>query len=104
MKEYRNLIEKKYKNKKFLYFYLDKCTNYYYNKYRYGEVAQLARAFGSYPKGHVFESHLRYQTKNCSKNGQFFYECVQLGVTVHYLTILLIPKSYKYLFLGQIIK
>ncbi len=27
----------------------------------YGEVAQLARAFGSYPKGHVFESHLRYQ-------------------------------------------
>ena len=61
MKEYRNLLEKKYKNKKFLYFYLDKCTNYYYNKYRYGEVAQLARAFGSYPKGHVFESHLRYQ-------------------------------------------
>ena len=29
-----------------------------------GEVAQLARAFGSYPKGHVFESHLRYQYKN----------------------------------------
>ena len=29
----------------------------------YGEVAQLARAFGSYPKGHVFESHLRYQYK-----------------------------------------
>ena len=29
----------------------------------YGEVAQLARAFGSYPKGHVFESHLRYQIK-----------------------------------------
>ena len=28
---------------------------------KYGEVAQLARAFGSYPKGHVFESHLRYQ-------------------------------------------
>ena len=26
-----------------------------------GEVAQLARAFGSYPKGRVFESHLRYQ-------------------------------------------
>ena len=66
MKEYRNLIEKKYKNKKFLYFYLDKCTNYYYNKYRYGEVAQLARAFGSYPKGHVFESHLRYQKHICS--------------------------------------
>ena len=28
-----------------------------------GEVAQLARAFGSYPKGHVFESHLRYHKK-----------------------------------------
>ena len=27
-----------------------------------GEVAQLARAFGSYPKGHVFESHRRYQS------------------------------------------
>ena len=27
----------------------------------YGEVAQLARATGSYPVGHVFESHLRYQ-------------------------------------------
>ena len=32
-----------------------------------GEVAQLARAFGSYPKGHVFESHLRYQYKNLCK-------------------------------------
>ena len=32
-----------------------------------GEVAQLARAFGSYPKGHVFESHLRYQQKNQCK-------------------------------------
>ena len=31
---------------------------------RNGEVAQLARAFGSYPKGHVFESHLRYQIAN----------------------------------------
>ena len=30
----------------------------------YGEVAQLARAFGSYPKCHVFESHLRYQLNN----------------------------------------
>ena len=34
-----------------------------YNKYRnaYGEVAQLARASGSYPAGRRFESHLRYQ-------------------------------------------
>ena len=38
----------------------------------YGEVAQLARAFGSYPTGRRFESTLRYQNKNCSKNGQFF--------------------------------
>lgn len=80
MKECRNLIQKKYKNKKFLYFYLDKCTNYYYNKYRYGEVAQLARAFGSYPKCREFESPLRYQTKNCSKKWAIFYECVQLGL------------------------
>lgn len=31
---------------------------------RCGGIAQLARAFGSYPKGHVFESHLRYQIAN----------------------------------------
>ena len=30
----------------------------------YGEVAQLARASGSYPAGRRFESHLRYQIKN----------------------------------------
>ena len=29
----------------------------------YGGVAQLARAFGSYPECHVFESHRRYQEK-----------------------------------------
>ena len=28
----------------------------------FGGVAQLARAFGSYPECHVFESHRRYQT------------------------------------------
>ena len=28
-----------------------------------GEVAQLARASGSYPAGRRFESHLRYQIK-----------------------------------------
>ena len=27
----------------------------------FGGVAQLARAFGSYPECHVFESHRRYQ-------------------------------------------
>ena len=53
----------------FLYFYLDKWKNYRYNRFcqlslltQPGEVAQLARAFGSYPKGHVFESHLRYHS------------------------------------------
>ena len=56
------MIDKNTRNENFLYFYLDKRQNYKYNMYcRYGEVAQLARAFGSYPKGHVFESHLRYQ-------------------------------------------
>ena len=47
----------------FLYFYLDKLVNSMYNKYRNadGEVAQLARASGSYPAGRRFESHLRYQ-------------------------------------------
>ena len=29
----------------------------------FGGIAQLARAFGSYPKCHVFESHCRYQRK-----------------------------------------
>ena len=29
----------------------------------YGGVAQLARAFGSYPECHLFESDCRYQTK-----------------------------------------
>ena len=37
-----------------------------------GEVAQLARAFGSYPKGHVFESHLRYQEKTVDIHLLFF--------------------------------
>ena len=38
-----------------------------------GEVAQLARAFGSYPKGHVFESHLRYQKTHKFINIYEFY-------------------------------
>ena len=67
----------------FLYFYLDKWKNYRYNRFcqlslltQPGEVAQLARAFGSYPKGHVFESHLRYQIYINNKNEMFqsFFE------------------------------
>ena len=41
-----------------------------YNIYRciiqfmlYGEIAQLARATGSYPVGHEFKSHSRYQNR-----------------------------------------
>ena len=40
----------------------------------YGGVAQLARAFGSYPECHVFESHRRYQNgaskKICARKAQ----------------------------------
>ena len=39
-----------------------------------GEVAQLARAFGSYPKGHVFESHRRYQSLNKCTEIAYFNE------------------------------
>ena len=51
------------RNLKFLYFNLDKFKNTRYNKYRniYGDVAQLARASGSYPAGREFESPRRYQ-------------------------------------------
>jgi hypothetical protein len=31
------------------------------NKFTHGGIAQLARAFGSYPKGHRFDSCCRYQ-------------------------------------------
>ena len=34
------------------------------NKYYNGGVAQLARAFGSYPKGRGFDSLRRYQKNN----------------------------------------
>ena len=38
------------------YLSIDKNKKNVYNNNhsKYGEVAQLARAFGSYPKGHVF--------------------------------------------------
>ncbi len=38
----------------------------------HGGVAQLARAFGSYPECHVFESHRRYHNKK-SRNRDFFH-------------------------------
>ena len=42
---------------------IDNIKKTLYNKqcHIYGEVAQLARAFGSYPTGRWFKSTLRYQ-------------------------------------------
>ena len=39
----------------------------YNSYYRNGDVAQLARASGSYPAGRRFESHHRYQNKKSYK-------------------------------------
>ena len=65
----KNMKEKSYKIQEFLnscilYLTKGKTTSIIILASKNGEVAQLARAFGSYPKGHVFESHLRYQAKN----------------------------------------
>ena len=38
---------------------------------QYGGVAQLARAFGSYPECHVFESHRRYHSEKSRRSGLF---------------------------------
>ncbi len=35
------------------------------SKFRYGGIAQLARAIGSYPAGHKFKSYCRYQNLLC---------------------------------------
>ena len=61
-----------------------------YNKYRNvnGEVAQLARASGSYPAGRRFESHLRYQIKTVLQNVvQFFivYKKISICQLQNYL-------------------
>ncbi len=37
------------------------CYNFKAFARKYGGVAQLARAIGSYPIGHGFKSNLRYQ-------------------------------------------
>ena len=46
---------------------VDKCPTFWYISYAVlianGGIAQLARAFGSYPKCPRFESRCRYQTK-----------------------------------------
>ena len=66
-----------------------------YNKYRnaYGEVAQLARASGSYPAGRRFESHLRYQDKFSSN---FLKVLIQLNYkTTKILTNTKILNRFK---------
>ena len=59
----------------------------------YGGVAQLARAFGSYPECHWFESNRRYHIKHSASAGCFFY-CTLL----HYLAFC----RHYFLFIGTI--
>jgi hypothetical protein len=40
---------------------------------RHGGIAQLARAFGSYPKGRRFKSYFRYQITHKETYELFFY-------------------------------
>ena len=51
-------------------------------------VAQLARAFGSYPECHWFESDRRYQVKTVqvAKLGRFLFVCVALKISVFSIT------------------
>ena len=51
----------------------------------YGDVAQLARASGSYPAGRKFESHRRYQ--NPAILAGFFYK-VKKGSCRAFLVII----------------
>lgn len=41
--------------------------------YRYGDVAQLARASGSYPAGRRFKSHRRYHKRRVFKQLSFYF-------------------------------
>lgn len=54
-----------------------------YNKYRNanGEVAQLARASGSYPAGRRFESHLRYQIKELYYKSSTVFYIIEIKVS-----------------------
>ena len=63
---------------KYFHMGLDKCKLNEYNKKSFanGDVAQLARAFGSYPKCHVFESHRRYQKRIGNLIRFFFIICI----------------------------
>ena len=43
-----------------------------YKEFEFGGVAQLARAIGSYPVGHLFESDRRYQKPRKVVFARFF--------------------------------
>lgn len=60
LKEMINTLKKNLKKTKL---FVDKWCLLGYNSFalNYGGVAQLVRAFGSYPKGQWFESTHRYQ-------------------------------------------
>ena len=65
-----------------------------------GEVAQLARAFGSYPKGHVFESHLRYQGKSVER--LIFFVVSDLKIIVYIkIDYIFIIYSHLYIMYSQ---
>lgn len=54
---------------------------YSYILYLYGDVAQLARANGSYPLGQRFESTHRYQNETVTFRLWFFYTHKILNLT-----------------------
>ncbi len=66
-------MKKFFKN---MYFLIDKKKDYWYNYLvKYGGVAQLARAFGSYPTDRWFESTRRYHEKSlfCLSTKETFF-------------------------------
>ena len=73
---------------------VDKIKKYHYNITCsvYGEIAQLARAFGSYPKGRGFDSPSRYQGKQYL--GTAFYVPERQGTKNDKFHILYYKKLY----------
>ncbi len=58
----------------FVIFSIDMSPFFAYNvTVRYGGLAQLARAPGSYPVGRRFKSHIRYHTKRDVKHISFLH-------------------------------
>ena len=52
-----------------------------------GDVAQLARANGSYPLGQRFESTHRYQNKQSTLNGRFIFYIIKVNVTFYSVNV-----------------